>query len=54
MSQYAKTIAAAIGMLAYLSKDFFGIEIPQETVDKIVEGILALGTVWAVYRVSNS
>lgn len=53
MGVYSKSIVAFIGLLAVLSKEVFGVEIGSETVDSIVSGILALGTVFAVYRVPN-
>lgn len=54
MNQYSKSIAAFLGMLALFSKDFFGIEIGQATVDSIVNGLIALGTVYAVYQAKNA
>ena len=53
MGQYAKSIAGGIGLLAILSKDILGLEIPQQTVDKLVEGILAVGTWMAIYGFRN-
>ena len=52
-SPYAKSIAAAIGLLALVSKEFFNIEIGSETQNQIVDGIIALGTLLSVYGLSN-
>ena len=53
MSAYAKAIAAAIGLGAILFKDIFGIEIGADTVDKLVNGLLAVGTWIAVFQARN-
>jgi hypothetical protein len=50
---YAKAIAAFVGLLAIVSKDVFGFEIDGSTVDAVVNGILAVGTVLAVLLVRN-
>jgi len=50
---YAKSIAAAVGLLAIVGKEVLGFEVPQETVDQVVNGILALGTWLAVFGLSN-
>lgn len=54
MSEYAKSIAAFVGLLAIVSKDFFGVEIGSVTTDEIIKGLMALGTVFAVYQARNS
>lgn len=54
MSQYSKAIAAAIGLAAILFKDVFGVEIGSDTVDKLVNGLLALGTWIAVFQARNT
>ena len=54
MGQYAKGIAAGVGLLAILFKDLFNVEIGADTVDKVVNGILALGTWIAVVQLRNS
>ena len=54
MSKYAKSIAAAIGLIALFSKEAFGFEISDETVNTVVNGVLALGTWLAVYGLSNT
>lgn len=53
MSKYAKSIAAAVGLIAILSKDVLGVEVPSETVDSVVEGIMALLTWIAIYSIPN-
>jgi uncharacterized membrane protein len=53
MGNYSKAIAAGIGLAAIVLKDVFQIEIGQPTVDKIVEGVMALMTVVGVVSVSN-
>ena len=54
MSKYAKSIAAAIGLIALFSKEAFGFEIADETVNTVVNGVMALGTWLAVYGLSNT
>jgi hypothetical protein len=54
MSQYAKSIAAFIGLFAIVSKEYFGVEVTAETADAVVNGILALGTIYAVYAARNT
>lgn len=53
MAKYSKSIAAFIGLAALLSKEIFGVEVGQETTDHIVNAILGIGTVVAVYGVRN-
>lgn len=53
MNAYAKSIAAAIGLVAIAGKEIFGVEIGQDTVDKVVDGVLALGTWFAVFGLKN-
>ena len=50
---YAKTIAAAVGVLALLAKQFLGVEIGGDQVNKIADGLVALATVLAVYQTPN-
>ena len=54
MNQYSKVIAAAVGLLLIYLKDVLGIEVPSETGDNIVNGILSLATVYSVFQLSNS
>ena len=51
--EYAKAIAAAVGLAAIIAKQIFGIEIGGEQVNKITDGIIAIGTVFAVYQTPN-
>lgn len=53
MSQYAKLIAASVGLLAMLLKQTMGLDLGDETVSKIVDAILAIGTAVSVYMVPN-
>ena len=53
MGQYAKGIAAGVGLIAILFKDILGIEIGTDTVDKVANGILAIGTWYAVVATRN-
>jgi uncharacterized membrane protein len=52
--RYAKSIAAAVGLLALLSKEVLGIEIGSETVDQVSNGIIALITWASIYLVPNT
>lgn len=54
MNAYAKSIAAAIGLIAIFSKEAFGFEIPNETVDGVVNGVMMLLTWIAIYAVPNT
>ena len=53
LGQYSKAIAAAVGLAAILFKDIFGVEIGTDTVDKLVNGLLAVGTWIAVFQARN-
>lgn len=54
LGQYAKGIAAGVGLIAILFKDILGIEIGTVTVDNVVNGILALGTWYSVIMLHNN
>lgn len=54
MSKYSKAIVAAIGLLVIIGKDFFGITVPQSTVDQVSNGILSLLTIVAIVKTPNT
>lgn len=46
--RYAKLIAAALGLLAIVIKDYANVEITGETIDNITLAIITLLGVWKV------
>lgn len=53
MARYSKSIAALIGLAAIISKEVFGVEVGQETTDHVINAIMGIATVAAVYGVRN-
>lgn len=53
LSPYSKSIAATVGLLALFAKSYFNITIDGTTTDQITNGIIAVGTIYSVFKFRN-
>ena len=53
MEQYRKLIVATVGFLIIFLKSHFNIEVPDATVNAIVDAIIQIGTLFLIYKVNN-
>lgn len=53
MEQYRKLIVAVIGFGAIILKDNFNLNIPDSTIDALVEFTIMLGTTFFIFEIRN-